>query len=94
MMTKKERNRIRQTLDNCAETAAVELIDELTDEIKRLQELERDAGRYRWLSDKANFARKSASMVCLHPLDQQELIDGERLDVEIDAAMQAEGEQQ
>lgn len=45
-----------------------------------------DAERYRWLRDKANYARKGAPMVCLYPLDEQRLIDGAELDTEVDAA--------
>lgn len=55
---------------------------------KRVRELEKDAARYRWLRNKANlYAKKSDPMVCLHPLDNQILIDGSELDEAIDQAM-------
>lgn len=58
------------------------------DELRRqLAEAERDAVRYRWLRNEANTARKCDPMVCIYPLDEQDLIDGDRLDVAIDAAM-------
>ena len=46
-----------------------------------------DARRYRWLRNEANTARKCDPMVCIYPLDEQDLIDGDRLDVAIDAAI-------
>jgi hypothetical protein len=46
-----------------------------------------DAARYRWLRNEANTARKCDPMVCIYPLDDQDLIEGDRLDVAIDAAM-------
>lgn len=51
------------------------------------EELKADAERYRWLRNEANTARKCDPMVCIYPLDEQDLIDGDRLDVAIDAAM-------
>ena len=58
------------------------------DELRRqLAEAEMDAERYRWLRNEANTARKCDPMVCIYPLDEQDLIDGDRLDVAIDAAM-------
>lgn len=59
------------------------------DELRRqLAEAELDAGRYRWLRNEANTARKCDPMVCIYPLDEQDLIDGDRLDIAIDAAME------
>ena len=59
------------------------------DELRRqLAEAEQDARRYRWLRNEANTARKCDPMVCIYPLDEQDLIDGDRLDVAIDAAME------
>lgn len=58
------------------------------DDLRRqLAEAEPDARRYRWLRNEANTARKCDPMVCIYPLDEQDLIDGDRLDVAIDAAM-------
>ena len=58
------------------------------DELRRqLAEAELDAERYRWLRNEANTARKCDPMVCIYPLDEQDLIDGDRLDIAIDAAM-------
>ena len=58
------------------------------DELRRqLAEAEMDAQRYRWLRNEASTARKCDPMVCIYPLDDQDLIDGDRLDVAIDAAM-------
>lgn len=58
------------------------------DELRRqLAEAEMDAQRYRWLRNEASTARKCDPMVCIYPLDEQDLIDGDRLDVAIDAAM-------
>lgn len=58
------------------------------DELRRqLAEAEQDARRYRWLRNEANTARKCDPMVCIYPLDEQDLIDGDRLDVAIDAAI-------
>lgn len=54
---------------------------------RQLAEAELDAERYRWLRNEANTARKCDPMVCIYPLDEQDLIDGDRLDVAIDAAM-------
>lgn len=54
---------------------------------QQLAEAEQDARRYRWLRNEANTARKCDPMVCIYPLDEQDLIDGDRLDVAIDAAM-------
>lgn len=54
---------------------------------RQLAEAEQDARRYRWLRNEANTARKCDPMVCIYPLDEQDLIDGDRLDVAIDAAM-------
>lgn len=54
---------------------------------RQLAEAEMDAERYRWLRNEANTARKCDPMVCIYPLDEQDLIDGDRLDVAIDAAM-------
>lgn len=54
---------------------------------RRIAELEKDAARYRWLRNKANYAKKSDPMVCLHPLDNQILIDGSELDEAIDQAI-------
>ena len=63
------------------------------DELRRqLAEAEMDAERYRWLRNEANTARKCDPMVCIYPLDEQDLIDGDRLDVAIDAAMGASNE--
>ena len=63
------------------------------DELRRqLAEAEQDARRYRWLRNEANTARKCDPMVCIYPLDEQDLIDGDRLDVAIDAAMGASNE--
>jgi hypothetical protein len=53
---------------------------------------EMDAERYRWLRNEASTARKCDPMVCIYPLDAQDLIDGDRLDVAIDAAMEASNE--
>lgn len=59
------------------------------DELRRqLTEAELDAQRYRWLRNEANTARKCDPMVCIYPLDEQDLIDGDRLDIAIDAAME------
>lgn len=75
---------------DCVEAAKAE-IERLTaerDELRRqLAEAEPDARRYRWLRNEANTARKCDPMVCIYPLDEQDLIDGDRLDVAIDAAM-------
>jgi len=49
--------------------------------------LAKDAERYRWLRDKANFARDHDPMVCLNPLDEQELICGPELDAAMDAVL-------
>jgi len=58
------------------------------DELRRqLAEAEMDAQRYRWLRNEASTARKCDPMVCIYPLDEQDLIDGDRLDIAIDAAM-------
>jgi hypothetical protein len=58
------------------------------DELRRqLAEAEPDARRYRWLRNEANTARKCDPMVCIYPLDEQDLIDGDRLDIAIDAVM-------
>lgn len=58
------------------------------DELRRqFAEAELDAQRYRWLRNEANTARKCDPMVCIYPLDEQDLIDGDRLDIAIDAAM-------
>ena len=75
---------------------AADEIERLTaerDELRRqLAEAEQDARRYRWLRNEANTARKCDPMVCIYPLDEQDLIDGDRLDVAIDAAMGASNE--
>ena len=75
---------------------AADEIERLTaerDELRRqLAEAELDAQRYRWLRNEANTARKCDPMVCIYPLDEQDLIDGDRLDVAIDAAMGASNE--
>jgi hypothetical protein len=58
------------------------------DELRRqLAEAEQDARRYRWLRNEASTARKCDPMVCIYPLDEQDLIDGDRLDIAIDAVM-------
>ncbi len=63
------------------------------DELRRqLAEAELDAERYRWLRNEASTARKCDPMVCIYPLDEQDLIDGDRLDVAIDAVMGASNE--
>jgi hypothetical protein len=71
-------------------------IERLTAENKMLRrqlaEAEMDAERYRWLRNEASTARKCDPMVCIYPLDEQDLIDGDRLDVAIDAAMGAGNE--
>lgn len=54
---------------------------------RQLAEAELDAERYRWLRNEASTARKCDPMVCIYPLDEQDLIDGDRLDIAIDAAM-------
>lgn len=54
---------------------------------RQFAEAELDAQRYRWLRNEASTARKCDPMVCIYPLDEQDLIDGDRLDVAIDAAM-------
>lgn len=53
------------------------------------EELRRDAERYKWLRDKANYARKSDPMVCINPLGRMELVDGRELDEAMDEAMRA-----
>ena len=62
-----------------------------TDYLSRLREelaaARADAERYRWLRNKANFARRSDPMVCLYPLGEQSLIDGTELDEAIDSAI-------
>jgi len=63
------------------------LVSERDDLRQQLAEAELDAQRYRWLRNEANTARKCDPMVCIYPLDEQDLIDGDRLDVAIDAAM-------
>ncbi len=74
------------------------IVHEAADEIERLTaeraelrrqlaEAELDAQRYRWLRNEANTARKCEPMVCIYPLDGQDLIDGDRLDIAIDAVM-------
>ena len=79
----------------CYELATKE-IERLTaerDELRRqFAEAEQDAERYRWLRNEASTARKCDPMVCIYPLDEQDLIDGDRLDVAIDAAMGASNE--
>ena len=68
--------------------AEIERLTAERDELRRqLAEAEMDAQRYRWLRNEANTARKCDPMVCIYPLDAQDLIDGDRLDVAIDAAM-------
>ena len=63
------------------------------DELRRqFAEAELDAERYRWLRNEASTARKCDPMVCIYPLDEQDLIDGDRLDVAIDAVMGASNE--
>lgn len=71
-----------------AQAAEIERLTAERDELRRqLAEAEQDARRYRWLRNEANTARKCDPMVCIYPLDEQDLIDGDRLDVAIDAAM-------
>ena len=65
----------------------IQLRDERDELRRQLAEAEMDAERYRWLRNKASTARKCDPMVCIYPLDEQGLIDGDRLDVAIDAAM-------
>ena len=65
----------------------IQLRDERDELRRQLAEAEMDAERYRWLRNEANTARKCDPMVCIYPLDEQDLIDGDRLDVAIDAAM-------
>lgn len=90
------RERLRIVADERDEHARwrAKLADDLHDretqiiELRRqLAEAEQDARRYRWLRNEANTARKCDPMVCIYPLDEQDLIDGDRLDVAIDAAM-------
>lgn len=76
--------------DGCADwgPAHYECAIRERDELRRqLAEAEMDAERYRWLRNEASTARKCDPMVCIYPLDEQDLIDGDRLDVAIDAAM-------
>lgn len=78
-----EHARWRRELANKLHDRETEII-----ELRRqLAEAEMDAERYRWLRNEANTARKCDPMVCIYPLDEQDLIDGDRLDVAIDAAM-------
>jgi hypothetical protein len=71
-----------------AQAAEIELQTAERDDLRRqLAEAELDAQRYRWLRNEANTARKCDPMVCIYPLDDQDLIEGDRLDVAIDAAM-------
>lgn len=71
-----------------AQAAEIERLTAERDELRRqLAEAEMDAERYRWLRNEANTARKCDPMVCIYPLDEQDLIDGDRLDIAIDAAM-------
>lgn len=70
----------------------IQLRDERDELRRQLAEAEMDAERYRWLRNEANTARKCDPMVCIYPLDEQDLIDGDRLDVAIDAAMGASNE--
>jgi hypothetical protein len=72
-----------------AQAAANERLTAECDELRRqLAEAEQEALRYRWLRNEANTARKCDPMVCIYPLDEQDLIDGDRLDIAIDAAME------
>jgi hypothetical protein len=64
------------------------LVAERDERRRQLAEAERDAVRYRWLRNEANTARKCDPMVCIYPLDEQDLIDGDRLDIAIDAALE------
>ena len=66
----------------------IQLRDERDELRRQLAEAEMDAERYRWLRNEANTARKCDPMVCIYPLDEQDLIDGDRLDIAIDAAME------
>lgn len=84
----RERDELRRQLDPMGEyTSADELIAALRAEKAKDDAMKLDARRYRWLRNEANTARKCDPMVCIYPLDEQDLIDGDRLDVAIDAAM-------
>ena len=50
----------------------------------------RDAERYRWLKDKANYARNSDPIVVFGP-KHDKMLEGPLLDTAIDAAMQQGG---
>lgn len=83
-----ERDELRRQLDPMGEYASAdELIAALRAEKAEDEAMKLDARRYRWLRNEANTARKCDPMVCIYPLDEQDLIDGDRLDVAIDAAM-------
>lgn len=83
-----ERDDLRRQLDPMGEYASAdELIAALRAEKAEDEAMKLDARRYRWLRNEANTARKCDPMVCIYPLDEQDLIDGDRLDVAIDAAM-------
>ena len=84
-----ERDELRRQLDPMGEyTSADELIAALHAEKAEDEAMKLDAQRYRWLRNEANTARKCDPMVCIYPLDEQDLIDGDRLDIAIDAAME------
>ena len=72
---------------NLALNALRQLVAERDELRRQLAEAEMDAERYRWLRNEANTARKCDPMVCIYPLDEQDLIDGDRLDIAIDAVM-------
>lgn len=69
-----------------------DVLERLEEGKRAYEAMKQDAQRYRWLRNEASTARKCDPMVCIYPLDEQDLIDGDRLDVAIDAAMGASNE--
>ena len=78
----------QQDVDNAAAIAAA--VNFLRTHSAEIAGALRDAERYRWLKDKANYARNSDPIVVFGP-KHDKMLEGPLLDAAIDSAMQQGG---